>query len=117
MGKIVFDNVKIDAKSGGNIKNVDFYMTNSTANFTEDSFNVSTDESVAIIEKYLKSKQGDKLAEVIIALKQAKPEQREGILKSIIPEISSLIKALNFQDINQYIEFLCGVDIAKYFNR
>lgn len=102
MPKMILDNVTINAKSGGNIRNGDFIVTNCDLNFSEESFNFEVDEAVAIVEEMVSNGLGKEVGDVVRALQTAKPEKHEEILKGSVfsktlgkvKDVASLIKLL-----------------------
>ena len=93
MSKVIMDNVKITAKSGGTLKNVDLIVKNSEFTFSESSFDVSTDESVAIVQELIKSGMQDQLVAVIRALKESSPEHHQEIVsKSFLSKYRPTLK-------------------------
>jgi len=90
------DNVRMTGKKGGTFNNVDVHIRNSDFQFSESAFDVSTDESVAIVEEVVKAGMQDQLIEVIRALKTAPQEEQKSIVqKSSLSKIFSNVKDIS----------------------
>ena len=82
MSKIVMKNVKINAKSGGTIKNYESVeMDNVEMNFTESSIDFLTDENVAILRSAIQSMSGEDVIALAKELGSSEPSEQETILK------------------------------------
>jgi hypothetical protein len=102
MSKIIMNNVTVHAKSGGSIKNCDVEMTNTQLNFTEDNIDISTDESVAIVQSIVESGYQSDLVKLVSLLKSTPEAEQEQVVKA-----SALSKFLTgVKDFKPMIELL-----------
>lgn len=106
MSKIVMQNVIVNAKSGGTIRNYDSVeISDSELNFEEESINFETDERVAILKSMIESIDKKDLLELATKLQLSPVEQHQEILKG-----SKLKKALAlFNSVKPVVDWVLGL--------